>query len=145
MTAPGRSVVEAARGTVGARFRLHGRDPRFGLDCVGLVALALRAGGCAGAAPEGYALRGGSVERFAAMIEAAGLRRVAVPQPGDLLLFDAGAVQFHLAIMVPGGLVHADAGLRRVVERPGVAPWPMLGAWRIGSGADSPTSSPPRP
>lgn len=131
MNAPGALVAEAARGAVGARFRLHGRDPRFGLDCVGLAALALRAGGCAGAVPEGYALRGGSVERFTAMIDAAGLRRVEVPEPGDLLLFDAGAGQFHLGIAVLGGLVHADAGLRRVVERPGDAPWPLLGVWRV--------------
>lgn len=125
------AVVEAARAAVGSRFRLHGRDPRFGLDCVGLVALALRAGGCAGAVPEGYALRGGSRARFARLIEAAGLCATDAIAPGDLLLFDAGPQQFHLGIAVPGGVVHADAGLGRVVERPGVAPWPVLGAWRI--------------
>ena len=34
-------VVARARGCVGARFRLHGRDPATGLDCVGLAAIAI--------------------------------------------------------------------------------------------------------
>lgn len=127
----GACVAAAARQAVGTRFRPHGRDPAFGLDCVGLAALSLRAGGCAGAVPEGYALRGGSAEALAATIAAAGLRAVEHVEPGDLLLFDSGPGQFHLAVAVAGGLVHADAGLRRVVERPGPMPWPLLGAWRL--------------
>jgi len=51
-------VADAALRAVGTRFRLHGRGAD-GLDCVGLVALALRAGGYAGAVPTGYCLRGG--------------------------------------------------------------------------------------
>ena len=31
-----------------------------------------------------------------------------------------------------GGIIHADAMLRRVVERPGPVPWPVLGRWRQG-------------
>jgi cell wall-associated NlpC family hydrolase len=120
-------AVAAARGAVGARFRLHGRDPAFGLDCVGLAALAMRAAGYAGAIPGGYAIRGANP---AAAIDAAGLVRVGDPAPGDVLLFAAGPGQFHLAVMVPGGIVHADAMLRRVVERPGRAPWPLVAAWR---------------
>ena len=30
-----------------------------------------------------------------------------------------------------GGFVHADAQLRRVVERPGEPPWPVIGIWRF--------------
>ncbi|MDO7843753.1 peptidoglycan endopeptidase [Sphingomonas immobilis] len=112
---------------MGARFRFQGRDPAFGLDCVGLAGLAMRAAGCRAAIPDGYALRGGDP---AVAIDATGLMRVAAPVPGDLLLFMAGAGQFHLAVMVPGGIVHADAMLRRVVERPGDAPWPLVAAWR---------------
>jgi len=122
-------AVAAARGAVGVRFRLHGRDPAFGLDCVGLAAIAAQAAGFAGAIPADYAIRGGDPS---AAIDRAGLMRVAVPQAGDLLLFAAGPVQFHLAVMVPGGIVHADAMLRRVVERPGDPPWPMLAAWSFG-------------
>lgn len=52
----------------------------------------------------------------------------------DVLLFASGPGQLHLAVRAGGGLVHADAGLRRVVLRPGVAPWPLLGAWSPGLG-----------
>jgi hypothetical protein len=29
------------------------------------------------------------------------------------------------------GIIHADAQLRRVVERPGPLPWPEIGRWRL--------------
>ncbi|WP_200910115.1 peptidoglycan endopeptidase [Sphingomonas sp. Leaf38] len=119
------AIADAARAAVGTRFRVHGRGPD-GLDCVGLVAVALRAGGYAGAVPTGYSLRGGDpgvLDRV--------LVRVVDAAPGDVLLMAAGPGQFHLGIRTPGGFVHADAGLRRVVERPGVPPWPVLGAWRM--------------
>ena len=109
---------------------MHGRDPAHGLDCVGLAALALRAGGFAGAVPGGYALRGGDESAIAGLLDASGLRRVA-GAAGELLLFRSGPGQFHLAIATGAGFVHADAMLRRVVERPGPAPWPLIGAWRI--------------
>lgn len=121
-------AVAAARGAVGRRFRLQGRDPAFGLDCVGLAAVAAHAAGFAGAIPADYAIRRGDPSD---LIDATGLARVADPEAGDLLLFAAGPAQFHLAVMVPGGIVHADAMLRRVVERPGVPPWPLVAAWRL--------------
>ena len=124
------AVAEAALAAVGARFRLHGREAATGLDCVGLVALALRAGGWDGEVPTGYALRSGD----AGALEKAGLARADGAQVGDLLLMRAGPGQLHLAIRVAGGIVHADAGLRRVVLRPGVPPWPVLGSWRVGEG-----------
>ena len=121
-------IVARARACVGARFRAHGRDPAWGLDCVGVVARAF-----AIAVPADYPLRGGTaglVGRFAA---AAGLRPLAPNEagPGDLVLVGAGPGQLHLAVLTPGGFVHADAGLRRVVETPG-APGPLLGAWQGG-------------
>jgi cell wall-associated NlpC family hydrolase len=121
-------VVARARGCLGARFRLHGRDPATGLDCVGLVAWAHRRGD----APTGYRLRGGSREGYAAMLAAAGLRRVETILPGDVLLCASGPGQFHLGIASEAGLIHADAGLGRVVERPGEAPWPVVSCWRLG-------------
>jgi len=121
-------AIAAARGAVGVRFRLHGREPAFGLDCVGLAAVAARAAGFTGAIPADYAIRGADPS---AAIDATALVRVAPPAPGDLLLFAAGPAQFHLAILVAGGIVHADAMLRRVVERPGPLPWPLIAAWRF--------------
>lgn len=125
-------AVAAALGAVGARFRLHGRDPAFGLDCVGLAAVAAQAAGFAGEIPGGYAMRGGDARGIAAAFDAAGLVRGDPPLPGDIALFATGPGQFHLAVIVPGGIVHADAMLRRVVERPGPPPWPPLGCWRVG-------------
>lgn len=120
------AIAAAAVAAVGTRFRLHGRG-LDGLDCVGLVALALRAGGYAGEVPTGYSLRSGDpgvLDRV--------LVRVAEAEPGDVLLMAAGPGQIHLGIRTAGGFVHADAGLRRVVERPSVPPWPILGVWRMG-------------
>ena len=41
----GCQLAAAALYLVGAPFRLHGRDPRTGVDCVGLVLLALEGAG----------------------------------------------------------------------------------------------------
>jgi len=125
----GERALAAARAAVGVRFRLHGRDSS-GLDCVGLVALALRAEGYEGAIPSGYALRSGDVRRVRAAIAAMGLAEAGAPAAGDLLLLRTGPGQLHFAIDSLGGIVHADAMLRRVVERPGVR-WPVVGRWRF--------------
>lgn len=132
MTA-GKRAAAAAGQAVGARFRLHGREPETGLDCVGLAALAMRAGGREGVVPTGYRLRGSSL---AAVEVALGgeLAPADGAEPGDLLLFDAGPGQVHLAVRTAGGFVHADAGLGRVVERPGAFPWPLIAAWRFREG-----------
>lgn len=127
MTRAGR-VVAAARATIGARFRAHGRDPAFGLDCVGVAAWALAAGGWRGRVPAGYALAAGEAAVAPAML--AGLEPCDGEAAGDLLLCRAGG-GLHLAIRTEMGFVHADAGLRRVVERPGAPPWPVLAAWRL--------------
>lgn len=121
----GAAVVAAARGAVGARFRLHGRDVTGGLDCVGLAALALGRG-----APDDYALRSGDAVRTVAALREAGLIEVTEMAPGDLLLCRTGPGQLHLAIRTEQGIVHADAAARRVVERPGAVPWPVLSCWR---------------
>ena len=119
-------VVARARGCLGARFRPHGRDPAYGLDCVGVAGVAF------GRAmlPADYPLRGGSAAGIAAEVARAGLVPSGAARAGDLALFDLGAGQLHLAVLTGAGFVHADARLRRVVEVPGQAPWPMLGSWR---------------
>lgn len=124
------AAERAARAALGSKFRGHGRDPAFGLDCVGLAALAIRAEGHRGAIPASYALRGGDAGSVLRLIDATGLARADPPAPGNLMLFHTGPAQFHLAIAVAGGMIHADAMLRRVVERPGTPPWPMIAAWR---------------
>jgi len=140
MSARARALA-AAQGAVGARYRLHGRDPHFGLDCVGLAALAMRAAGYTEAIPSGYALRGrfrgreadrgNGADDVVSVIDSDALVRTDDPMPGDVLLFAVGPAQFHIAIKSERGVFHADAMLRRVVERPGPAPWPLVAAWRL--------------
>lgn len=127
MTA-GERVAAGARATLGARFRVQGRDPALGLDCVGVVLCALEAAGCRAQAPADYALRTATLPAGAVPPDlcAADGKRV-----GDILLCRAGPEQLHLAVRTDTGVVHADAGLRRVVERPGPVPWPVVAAWRI--------------
>ena len=120
-------IVERARALVGVRFRPQGRSAATGLDCVGLAVLAT---GVA-APPAAYALRGGSAARLAGELRAAGLREVGEPMAGDLIAMASGPGQLHLGIFTGAGLVHCDALLRRVVERPGPAPWPILSIWRF--------------
>lgn len=125
---PGERVAAAARTLVGARFRLHGRDPALGLDCVGVAVVALRDGGVDVAVRDDYPLR---TARWRAGDVPDGLVRCAGDRPGDVLLLRIAATQVHVAVRTAGGIVHADAGLRRVVERPGVPEWPIVAAWRV--------------
>ncbi len=117
------TVEAAARALVGVRFRLHGRDAVHGVDCVGLVALATGRD-----APTGYGWRSGDEGRVAALLDTVFAR--GRDAPGAVLLLRAGPGQLHLAIRVSDGIVHADAGLRRVAWRPGAPPWPVLGYWK---------------
>lgn len=132
MATYGEQIASAARALAGVPFRLHGRSAATGVDCIGLVALALERAGCAVQAdiPACYGVRGGRADAFAAGLEAAGLGRVQTPEAGDVLLVRAGVAQWHLMIAVPGGHVHAHAGLGRVVEMPGPSPWPIESCWR---------------
>lgn len=124
--APGNEAVARARALIGTRFRLHGRGAD-GIDCVGLAAAALDIG----PVPTGYALRGGSAETAERMLAGAGLVRAAGgTRPGDVLLIEAGPAQLHLAVATGDGIVHADAGLRRVAERPGAPPGRIVSRWR---------------
>lgn len=122
----GDAIVARARALIGVRFRPQGRTREAGLDCIGLAAAAVGAT----AVPCDYRLRGSSPARLAAGLEAAGLRPVDSAQAGDVLAMEAGPAQLHLGVFSGGGLIHGDAGLRRVVERPGPPPWPVLGIWR---------------
>jgi lipoprotein Spr len=128
MTTCAERILACARALIGVRFRPQGRSPASGLDCIGLVAAAIGVPN----PPGDYPLRGGSPARLRAGLAAAGLRAVAVARPGDVLVLAPGPAQLHLGIFTGSGLVHGDAGLRRVVERPGPAPWPILSIWRIG-------------
>ena len=113
------AFAAAAQAFVGTPFRLHGRHSD-GLDCVGLVLAALARTGRAVPQVGGYALRNRTVARWDDAFAQAGFVRAAgMPVRGDLLLLTPGPVQHHLAVALgPQRIVHAHAGLRRVVAGP---------------------------
>ena len=134
MSAP-TALAGAALAMIGTPFVLHGRDPGRGLDCVGVVAAALRSIGLRVSLPCNYRLRRVEIAAFVAAAERVGLHEVAAnPAPGDVLVLQPGPAQFHAGIVGPsGGLIHAHAGLRRVVLTPPPAPWPIARHWRLAA------------
>lgn len=143
--AVGERIWTAALALVGTRFRLHGRDAAGGLDCVGLAALALRRAGLRlGPVPDRYALRGGEEAVLRRWLAEAGLLPVANWQTGDVLLSAMGRGQWHVMIGGRGkgesggesgnAVIHAHAGLRRVVMMPGAVPGVLAGCWRAAGG-----------
>ena len=129
----GGALAAAAERLVGVPFRLHGRCPERGLDCVGLVAAALAAVGRTAVAPAGYRLRQTDVGRWLAAAAEAGLVEAAGEvEPGDVLLVRPGPAQHHLVIAGrESGYVHAHAGLGRVVITPAPLPWAEKRRWRL--------------
>ncbi|HEX8366552.1 MAG TPA: peptidoglycan endopeptidase [Allosphingosinicella sp.] len=130
MTSGADGVVARARSLIGVRYRPQGRSIEAGLDCVGVAAFSL--GLAIDIVPRGYAVRGTPIVVIEAELGRLGLVRVpeAAATAGDLGLFVPGPAQLHLAVITGTGLVHADAALRRVVERPLPAPWGAIGYWR---------------
>ena len=127
------ALARAALALVGTRFRLHGRDPRTGLDCIGLVAASLAAIGRNARAPARYALRNSDITHALAFAAAAGMIETTTPiVPGDVLLAVPGPLQHHLLIAGPAGdFIHAHAGLRRGVATPRLPAWPSVRRWRL--------------
>ena len=130
----GKALALAAETLVGVPFRVHGRDPRIGLDCIGLVEAALTEIGRPVAFPDDYRLHGGAVARCDDWAERIGLGDVCpdmAPAAGDILLCQPAPTQLHLMIQAAGGVVHAHAGLRRVVRSPVNAQWPVRRRWGL--------------
>jgi hypothetical protein len=117
-----------ARALVGTRFRAQGRD-EHGLDCVGvaLAAFAIPPD----AVRSDYRLPGDHARELREQLQAR-FRRIAKSQlrAGDVMLLAVGEGQLHLGVRTQAGFVHAHAGLRRVVETPGLPEWPIIGVYR---------------
>ena len=129
----GQRLADAASGYAGVPFRLHGRDPGIGLDCVGLVAASLKAVGARPNIPTGYALRNRSIDPWLPCADHSSLRSVSgAIKVGDVLLLQTGPRQHHLAITLDASaIIHAHAGLRRVVCQPLDRSLRVQAHWRL--------------
>lgn len=123
----------AAENLVGTRFRLHGRHREHGLDCLGVIAAALRDIGLPGDFPKDYAWRNTNPARAIALAGRWGFRAVDGPVlPGDVVLLRMGAATLHFAIAVSrGAFVHAHAGQRQVLLCPVMPDGVMVEHWRL--------------
>ncbi len=126
-------IAEAAGATIGCPFRLYGRDPAIGLDCVGLVLFGLRAIGLNIHDPQPYALRNKDISLQLTVASKMGLAELdSEIGIGSILLLKVGPAQHHLGVISSRiGLLHAHAGLGRVVETPLYSLWPIVRHWRL--------------
>lgn len=118
---------------MGVPYRLHGRNPAFGLDCVGLVAHSLsESGGILPVIPP-YGLRNSRYGFVTNLAQNAGFEAVTDDfRCGDFLCAIPGPAQLHLLIVLgPKLLVHADAGRRQVVRIMAPLPWPVMHHFRF--------------
>ncbi len=133
MTRASSAFAEAARALVGNPFRLRGRDPASGIDCVGLVTCALIAIGRVPPRLPHYTLRNIDITPLLAVLPDAGFQPASDDtQAGDLLLIRPSPGQYHLAIVDHAQqLIHAHAGLGRVVISPTPDRLRPAGHWRL--------------
>lgn len=109
-------MIAAARACLGTPFHHQGRLPGVGLDCIGLIVVALQAVGCIVADRRDYARRPDGTA-LAAALAAHGAVRVDAPLPGDVLLFAFDGQPQHVAMLsAPDCIIHAYAPAGKVVE-----------------------------
>ena len=133
------ALAHAASELVGTPFRLQGRDLAHGLDCIGLVLASLAAVGVRIDLPADYRPRQRSFTIPLEALHAAGLVQTAgARRAGDILLLRTAPAQLHTAIAAGhGDIVHAHAGLGKVVRAPLPDSWPILAAWRLDPAGDT--------
>ena len=131
-------LAQAAASLIGTPFRLYGRDPRRGLDCIGLLDASLTIIGRKPRLPLGYKLRNSSPEQWFLFASYSGFDRVFDQAlPGDVLLTVPGPGQQHIELIeTPETIIHAHAGLGRVVRQRLQAERPVLAHWRLSQTTD---------
>ena len=127
------ALAAAAMRLVGVRFRLQGRSPEHGLDCVGVLVAAFATIGRVPLVPLHYRMRRTHIGDFVRAAREVGLADANGPlMAGDVLVVRPGPAQFHAAIVGPErSIVHAHAGIGRVVASPAPLPWPLIHHWRL--------------
>ncbi|WP_439532103.1 peptidoglycan endopeptidase [Polymorphobacter sp.] len=127
------AIVSAARGCLGTRFRRQGRVVGLGLDCVGVVAIAARAAGLRVGPLPAYDQSADNLALLERVLRDSGCMAVSRERAvsGDMAVIAPAAGRLHLGVLTPCGIVHAHAGLGRVVEGPLDPAWAWVGAWRF--------------
>jgi cell wall-associated NlpC family hydrolase len=127
-------MLDAARACVGTPFRLQGRDPALGLDCIGLVVVAARAAGLVVPDAQDY-LMTDDPQRLDDALASSPFTPVNgdALQAGDIVRLETAGLPLHLGIVSPETLIHADLRFRRVVEHGFDASWRsrLVSAWRL--------------
>jgi lipoprotein Spr len=126
-------IVAAARECLGTRFRIQGRTPGLGLDCVGVGLHAAAAIGIKLPDVRDYTLSGDDQPLLDAVLASAGCLPLAPDDssPGDFLVFMPRPRQRHLAVRTSAGMIHADIRRRAVLEAPLPSDWLLAGVWRL--------------
>jgi murein DD-endopeptidase / murein LD-carboxypeptidase len=126
--------VAAARACLGARFRLQGRHPETGLDCIGLIIWSARQCGLTLPDAQDYILTDNPVRLDVALLAAP----ITSIDPANLVAGDfarllSNGQPLHLAICGGGTLIHADIRCRKVVEQRLSQDWQerIVAAYRI--------------
>lgn len=125
------SAVARARSLIGCPYRTHGRNPRHGLDCLGLVLW------CFGLDGQNDGFRDSKDVSSESLVRTIRASFYGVPEPktGDLIVMRRGR-RWHFAIVDDDTIIHADARLKRVARRRGEMPWPLHSVWRPRTGND---------
>jgi len=127
------NLVDAARAYLGVPFRHQGRN-KLGLDCVGLVVVALADIGIVVEDEIGYSLNPHKGRLESGINRNSFLKEVPVDQiaAGDVLLIAYKHVPQHVAIKTTTGIIHSTSQLGKVVEH-GFSPLfgKIVSAYRI--------------
>lgn len=127
------SMVAAARACLGTPFHHQGRKAGAGLDCIGLIVVALRSAGREVRDRRDYGMRPDG-ESLARALEEHGARRVDEIHSGDVLLFRYDHQPQHVALATGAEtMIHSFAVAGRVVETDIGAYWRrrLVGIYRF--------------
>ncbi|PCI43353.1 MAG: hypothetical protein COB49_12390 [Alphaproteobacteria bacterium] len=121
---PGRRIFLTARSCVGSVFRHQGRNPEYGLDCIGLIIYVSKVLGLSGFDITDYR-KIPRRDAISAHVRAAGFgeRAKSGMMPGDAVILRIGKYLEHAAIISDRGIIHACEKYGGVVEHGLDAEW----------------------